>query len=273
MPYYHLRYTPESSNSHDAEMFVDWVRRLPCKDKLVVSEIGSENEHYHFHSIFWDPTSENNVRKIFVKKMQCKGAPKNDKNQPKTYMLKDSDTWIKQKRQSQPNLTAEEGFKNLEQYVCKGRSRDDTGPNVVLQAGKYDTAYIMQKFVDYWKYGGPKSVSANADEDRPLSGCTESSIQIIHHIQERAPRKKKTTFNEDVVNALKTELPGYQWDLRSMHIVVDKIIRMHGRTIKNFGPDQIEKEANAIMTHLAEDAMTHYMFEILKFRRQLPGLG
>lgn len=255
MTWYKIRYTPTQPDDLGSQNFVKFFKQQIDKNILVISEFGKKHKVFHYHVCIESHLAESSLRNKLVEAVGCVGSKNRPPETKNTYAL------------GVVKPTAED-LRAYEQYCCKSDSQTSTGPVIHVQRGKYTVEYVVECFADYWKYGGPKDT-----EQRIVpNGTMEPYVQVVHHVHEKTPRKKRTTFNEDVVNQLTVDYPEKQWSVEDMPIVLNKVVRMHGTCIKNFGIDQIEKECLAIMTHLDPDAMVHEVLERVAQRGQLPGI-
>lgn len=254
MNWYKIRYTPTEASDLGSQNFVRFFMQQIDKNILVISEFGKKHKVFHYHVCIQSHLAESQLRKNLVNAVGCVGSKNRPPETKNTYTL------------GAVKSTGED-LRAYEQYLCKSDSKTSIGPTIHVQRGKYTTEYIMDCFQAYWKYGGPKS-----EHNIVPLGTMEPYVQVVHHVHDKPPRKKKPTFNEDVLAQLQLEYPDKQWCLTDMPLVLNKVVRMHGKCIKNFGIDQIEKECYAIMTHLDPDAMVNEIYEQIANRGNLPGI-
>lgn len=239
MPLFHLRFDHRSEE--DLKKHLDFILRLPGKDKLVVLENKSTNDAPHTHAIFDDSRSCSRVRALWKEKF-----PEVDGKANKQYQFKE---------------IPESELDGARRYLCKGESLGQQ-PDVLMNKGFYTNDVIESLHAEYWKI----------NEDLRAKHASKSStmIHVHEHVMVRAPRKKKPTFFEAVTESLDRAHPGRQWKVRDWKIFFAKLYEFHGANFRPWGPPQIMNELRVLLNHYCyEEFFTHAMDEVLPMARYL----
>jgi len=243
MHYFHLRV--DFRDASDFEKNLDFIRRLPGKDKLLVLESKSTNATPHFHCIFNDSHSESRVRQLWKDKF-----PDYDGKLKKEYQFKQ---------------LKETELYDAEKYLCKG---EDTfsPPNIIIQCGKYNIESVINLHTEYWRTGGPRQKL-----QQPIPDGTMQPFVTVTHVIEKIIKPKKNFYN-DVIEYLRLQFPDREWNIRDTPIMLRAILKLHGKLFRPYGPSQIENEMNVIMNILVHESHYSDFYEVLKNRGNIPHL-
>lgn len=241
MPYFHLRLDYRTADG--LERYLDFVKRLPGKDKLIVLEKKSTNDKPHLHSIFIHDRTLSTVRQQFLKKFDDYDGKKNE------YQLKE--------------LKDDEMY-DAEKYLCKGEG-PDRPPDVVYQTGKYTMENTVSLHIAWWE------MNALLTKNKPIDkNCTMDNFVITHRV-EKVVKPKKNFYN-DVIDYLHLQYSNRDWTLKDTPLMFAAIMRLHGKHFRPYGPQQIENEMNVIMNILCHNDHYNDMYEKLKERGNIPNL-
>jgi len=232
--------TPE-----DFDKCMAFIREQNSLDTLVVNEVAAITKKLHFHSIFSTDTILSTLRQQFHRAML-----------PSVYDGKKNEYCIKQI----PDIE----IYDAEKYLCKGDSQV-AQPNVYLQTGKYTVERVIELHADYWSNGGPRAPPVKTEDIRQYGET------IITHRVEKIIKPKKNFYN-DVVEYLHRQFPERVWNARDTPIMLNAIMKLHGKLFRPYGPQQIENEMNVIMNILVFDSHYADMYETLKARGNIPHL-
>jgi len=245
MPYFHLRLDYRSAE--DLERYIDFVRRFPGKDKLIVLEKKGTNDKPHLHSIFLHDRSKSAVLNQFAKKFECYIGTKQSK--ANEYQLKP--------------LTEAELY-DAEKYLCKGEGAV-MPPNIVLQTGKYSMEYTVSLHIAWWE------MNAFLTKNKPKEQTGPMDNYIVTHRVEKVVKPKKNFYN-DVIDYLHIQYSNREWTLRDTPLMFSAIMRLHGKHFRPYGPQQLENEMNVIMNILCHCDHYNDMYDKLKERGNIPNL-
>jgi len=84
--------------------------------------------------------------------------------------------------------------------------------------------------------------------------------------------KPKKNFYNDVIEYLNRQFPDRVWNLRDSPIMLNAILKLHGKHFRPYGPQQLENEMNVIMNILVFDSHSSEMYDVLKNRGNIPFL-
>lgn len=241
MPVFQLRVDYKSAADLDTNM--KFVRDLNSTSTLMVCENKSTNNTPHFHAIFTFDKTESTLRQQWKKLFPQYDGKKNE------YCLKEI-----------PEIQ----LYDAEKYLCKGDSQV-AQPNVYLQTGKYTIERVIELHADYWSNGGPRAPPVKTEDIRQYGET------IITHRVEKIVKPKKNFYN-DVIEYLHRQFPDRTWNARDTPIMLNAIMKLHGKLFRPYGPQQIENEMNVIMNILVFDSHYADMYETLKARGNIPHL-
>ena len=244
MDYFHLRYDYKSSDH--LERFIDFVRRVDCKDRLIVLEKKTTNQKEHLHCIFTHRRKLTTVRQQFMDKF-----PDTDGKGGKEYSIK------------QLCLKSDDELYEAEKYLCKGDATL-TPPNIVLQTGKYTLEFTDKAHADYWTMN--EFLNANK---KPTANSGPIDQYVITHRIEKVVKPKKNFYN-DVIQFLHIQYPDREWNIRDTPIMFNAIMKLHGKHFRPYGPQQLENEMNVIMNILVFDSHYADMYEQIARRGNIP---
>jgi len=242
MSYFHLRLDYRTAD--DLARYVDFVTRLPGKDKIIVLERKTTNDKPHLHSIFIHDKTESTVRQQFMKKFE------DYKGRGKEYQLKQI-----------PDVE----LYDAEKYICKGETTLDS-PDIILQTGKYNIEYTVKLHIAYWEL----NAFVNKNKTQVQNGTMEPFITVTHRV-EKVVKPKKNFYN-DVIDYLHLQYPEKEWTLNDTVLMYYGIMKLHGKHFRPYGPQQIENEMNVIMNILCHARHCENMLQVLKDRRNIPNL-
>lgn len=240
--YFHLRM--DHRNDGDLQKYIDFIRRLPGKDKLIVLEISKQSKKPHTHTIFFDERSENRLRTMWKEKF--------------------SDYKGKEDKEYQFKSIPDDELFGAEKYVCKGKD-EMTQPDVLLQTGKYSIEYVIEKHKQWWEVNKQLCKSVVPD------GTMNPYIQVIEHRVEKVVKPKKNFFN-DLIQAIDLQYPDREWGLRDTPLLLRMLLKLHGKNFRPYGPQQIENEMNVLLNHYCYESHYADLYETLKNRNNIPHL-
>lgn len=247
MPCYHLRV--DYKNAEDLERCLAFVRLQNSVDTLMVLEKKTTTHVDHFHAQFWSDTLKTTLVQQFHRYMS-----------PSVYDGK-------YKKEYACLIVPEHELYDSEKYLCKG---DDalTEPNVYFQSGKYTIEKVIELHADYWKNGGPRVKGSVNTDPADIRHYGET---IITHRVEKVVKPKKNFYN-DVIEYLHRQYPDREWVMRDTPIMLQAILKLHGKHFRPYGPQQLENEMNVILTILCYDSQFTEMYDVLKTRGNIPFL-
>jgi len=243
MPCYQLRV--DYKNADDLDKCLTFVRELNSLDTFMVLERATISQKLHFHALFWSDTILSTLRQQW-KKYMLPVVYDGKKNEYSLYIVPEIEIY------------------DAEKYLCKGDSQV-AQPNVYLQTGKYTIERVIELHADYWSNGGPRAPPVKTEDIRQYGET------IITHRVEKIVKPKKNFYN-DVVDYLHRQFPDRTWNARDTPIMLNAIMKLHGKLFRPYGPQQIENEMNVIMNILVFDSHYADMYETLKARGNIPHL-
>jgi len=240
-----LRY--DQKEGLDDERVLQWVRehaRTP--DILAVFELAKQTKKPHFHILFWYDKTESTLGQHFRPAFPELSGKKKE--------------WC---------IKAVTDLYGAEKYHCKGAGVIHQ-PDVRLQTGKYTIERVIELHADWFAFGGPR------DEQPEYTGNPSEDIRaygqaVITHRIEKIVKPKKNFFN-DVIEHLRKTYPDRVWNIRDTPLMLDAVLKLHGRLFRPYGPTQLENEMNVIMNILVPESHYADMYEQLKARRNIPHL-
>jgi len=241
MPVVQLRVDYKNVDDLDANM--KFVRDTNSTSTLMVCERKTTTDAPHFHAIFTFDKTISTLRQQWKKVFPQYDGKKNE------YCIKEI-----------PEIE----LYDAEKYLCKGDSQV-AQPNVYLQTGKYTIERVIELHADYWSNGGPRAPPVKTEDIRQYGET------IITHRVEKIIKPKKNFYN-DVIDYLHRQFPERVWNARDTPIMLNAIMKLHGKLFRPYGPQQIENEMNVIMNILVFDSHYADMYEILKARGNIPHL-
>lgn len=228
---FHLRFDHRSEE--DLTKHLDFILRLPGKDKLVVLENKSTTAAEHTHAIFSDSRSLSRVRASWKEKF-----PDVDGKADKQYQCK---------------AIPEGELDAARRYLCKGEKLGEH-PRVLMNKGFFTLDVIESLHVEYWKINS---------ELKP-----KNATLVVHqheHVLVRAPPKKKPTFFQSVIDHLDRMHPERKWRTTDWKIMFAALYKFHGVNFRPWGPQQLMNELRVLLAHYCyEEYFTDAMDEIIK---------
>lgn len=245
--FFHLRV--DYKNADDLAKCLDFIRLQNSVDTLMVLEKKTTNAKDHFHALFWTDTIISTFRQQFHRAMR-----------PAVYDGKKNEYAL--------IPVPEHERYDAEKYLCKG---DDalTPPNVYFQSGKYTIEKVIELQADWYKYGGPRVKGCQVNTDP--ADIRHYGETIITHRVEKVVKPKKNFYN-DVIEYLHRQYPDREWVMRDTPIMLQAILKLHGKHFRPYGPQQVENEMNVILTILCYDSQFTEMYDVLKNRGNIPFL-
>jgi len=231
---FHLRFDHRSED--DLKKHLDFILRLPGKDKLVVLENKDTNDAEHTHAIFTDSRSLSRVRASWKEKF-----PDVDGKADKQYQCK---------------LIPEDEIDGARRYLCKGEKLGEY-PRVLMKKGFFTEDVIQSLHVEYWKI----------NQDLKAKHAPQTVYYKHEHVLVRAPPKKKPTFFESITESLDRTYPKREWKVKDWKIFFAKLYEFHGAKFRPWGPQQIMNELRVLLNHYCyEEYFTHAMQEVIELR-------
>jgi len=237
----HLRV--DYKNATDLEANMKFVTEIKSLDSLMILERKTTNDVPHFHALFWFDKTLSTLRQQWKKLFPAYDGKKNE------YCIK---------------VVPELEVYDTEKYLCKGENAL-TPPDVFLQTGKYSVERTIELHLEYWARGGPRVKEENKEDIRHYGET------IITHRVEKVVKPKKNFYN-DVIEYLNRQFPDRVWNLRDSPIMLNAILKLHGKHFRPYGPQQLENEMNVIMNILVFDSHSSEMYDVLKNRGNIPFL-
>lgn len=164
-------------------------------------------------------------------------------------------TYFKQKGNEFYGMTkvkeTEEDWKNLKQYICKGKSRE-TQPNILYKMN-YTENDIETYHNDYWGWQ-EKEFLKQEDEKRSLENRINQLIE--QRLKSPKPKRARTlTFTENFINDIELNNPDRVWKYTEDDVneLTKKWMKAMGKAGKMLDATLLNRQITGLVNHFVDD--------------------